>query len=184
MGDSLKKSHRGNYVNTIFLKSKRACSLTRWSSNIISRPLLSKNKQAGKCLNKEETCSFWRKSWVNLIEKIQFGDFVKFIFLWFGRASFLLGLSSDIISTLILSKTKLRWNLQFWPKWWVNPFENVNMSTVLNRYFFVWEGLFSNWMIRKHHFKAHFVQKQAKRKIPTFDQNLGLIPLEQKKRVW
>ena len=52
------------------------------------------------------------------------------------------------------------------------------MSTVLNRYFFAWEGLFSNWMIRKHYFKARFVHKQAKRKIPTFDQNLGLIPLE------
>ena len=52
------------------------------------------------------------------------------------------------------------------------------MSTALNRYFSVWEGLFSNWMIRKHYFKAHLVQKQAKRKIPTFDQNLGLIPSE------
>ena len=52
------------------------------------------------------------------------------------------------------------------------------MSTVLNRYFSVWEGLFSNWMTRKHYFKAHFVQKQAKRKIPFFDLNYGLTPLE------
>ena len=52
------------------------------------------------------------------------------------------------------------------------------MSTVLNRHFSVWEGLFSNWMTRKHYFKAYFVQKQAKRKIPFFDPNYGLTPLE------
>ena len=55
---------------------------------------------------------------------------------------------------------------------------SIIMSTVLNRYFSVWEGLFSNWMIRKHYFKAHFVQKQAQRKIPTFVQNIDLIPSE------
>ena len=31
-------------------------------------------------------------------------------------------------------------------------------------------------MISKHYFKAQFVQKQSKRKIPIFDQNHGLIP--------
>ena len=29
MGDGFKKNHPGDYVKSVFLKSKRACSLTR-----------------------------------------------------------------------------------------------------------------------------------------------------------
>ena len=39
-------------------------------------------------------------------------------------------------------------------------------------------GLFSNWMSSKHYFKAYFVKKQAKRKIPIFDQIHGLTPFK------
>ena len=66
----------------------------------------------------------------------------------------------------------------FWPKSWINPYENLNISTVLNRYFLVEEGLSSlNWMISKHYFKA-ILFKNKQTKIPIFDQNHGLIPLE------
>ena len=33
-------------------------------------------------------------------------------------------------------------------------------------------------MIIEHYFKVHFVQKQAKRKFATFDENHGLTPFE------
>ena len=33
-------------------------------------------------------------------------------------------------------------------------------------------------MIMGHYFKVHFVQKQAKRKFATFDENHGLTPFE------
>ena len=33
-------------------------------------------------------------------------------------------------------------------------------------------------MIIDHYFKVHFVQKQAKRKFATFDENHGLTPFE------
>ena len=33
-------------------------------------------------------------------------------------------------------------------------------------------------MVRKHYFKAYFVEKQAKKKISIFDQSHGLTPLK------
>ena len=57
-----------------FLSSTRAWFLTKWSSDIISRPNLSKNKQC-------KISDFGPNSWVNPFKKIQYGDYVKWVFL-------------------------------------------------------------------------------------------------------
>ena len=92
---------------------------------------------------------------------------VKSIFVSSRRACFLLGWSSNIILRLICPKS--HWDeifSNFWTKSWVNQFETIPVCPLCKiDIFFVQEGLLSNWMINKHYFKAHFVQKQAKRKL-------------------
>ena len=60
----LKKSKFGDYVKSIFLKSKKASFLFKRSLNIFSRPFFPETKN-------EKIQHFWPKSWVNPSEKIQ-----------------------------------------------------------------------------------------------------------------
>ena len=69
----LQKSQYGNSVKSIFLYSRRALFLTRWSWDIISRLILLKK-------NKEDISNFGQKSWVNTFKKSQYDSYVKSIF--------------------------------------------------------------------------------------------------------
>ena len=59
---AFKKTHHDHYVKPILLLSRKACSLTRRSSSINSRPLVPKKKQTNR-----KFPIFWPKLWVVLV---------------------------------------------------------------------------------------------------------------------
>ena len=59
--------------NQYYFRLGGLVSLTRWWSNIFSKPILFKNK-------KGEIFIFWRKSSLNHFKKIQYHDYMKSVF--------------------------------------------------------------------------------------------------------
>ena len=78
-----------------------------------------------------------------------------------------------------VKKKAKRKNSNFSPKSSVNPFKKISIRQLGKILIFLVQlGLLSNPMGSKHYFKAYLLKKQAKRKIPIFDQIHGLTPLK------
>ena len=104
---------------------------------------------------------------------------VNSIYLYFRRACFLTGWSSNIISKFNLCENKQMGLFATFDDRHGFPFGKISIWRLckihiffsLERLVFVLDG-------RQTFFKAHFVSKQTKRKIPLFDLNHGLTPLK------
>ena len=90
----------------------------QWKKDFISRRchVIYRYALLSQSNTKKKNSNFWPKSWVNSLGKIQFFDYVRWIFLSSRKACFLSGTSSNIFMSFLSQKGNTKKFQIFWPK--------------------------------------------------------------------